>query len=110
MFVLHRMVYRQKLNGRHTQPLQILDDGRGRKSGVGASQMIRHIRMTGGKPFDMDFVDDGLRPGRAEQMVASPAECLIDHHTLRTLAGIVTIVPRQISFRVADAVTEHTIG
>src|SRR5262245_60845626 len=51
------LVYRHQLDRGHAEPLQVLDDDRGRQARVAASQLRRDARMTQGEAANMSLVD-----------------------------------------------------
>ena len=92
VFVADEMMNRQQLDGRDTQILQMLDHRRRRESGIGATQVLRNVRMSGCKPFHMQFIDHRPIPTRSQQLVSAPGEGLVDHHTFGYIPGIIFLV------------------
>ncbi len=78
--VVHELVHRQQLDRRDPEPLQVLDERRVGEPGVGAAQLGRHVGMLAGGPLDVDLVDDGVLPRRAQLAVAVPVEEGVDDH------------------------------
>ncbi len=88
----HSLVYRHKLDGCDAEPPQVLDDGRGRKPGIAAAQLLRDAGMAQGQPAHVRLVDQGPLIRRPQLFVPSPVEIRVDHdisrHESSTVVGV----------------------
>src|SRR6476659_6739713 len=87
----------------------MLDDFRRRESGIGAAQVLRDIRVSGGKSMHMHFVDHGSIPRRPQQLVAAPGERLVDDHTFGYRAGVIPIIEGEILLGITDPVPKERV-
>lgn len=103
--VVHKLVDRQKLHCRHTQAGKVLYGDRMGQAGIGASQLGWYARVADSEAFDVDFVDDGLVPGRPGMAVVAPVEVRVDDYRPGYEGGAVAVVGRAIG--VMEPVGEH---
>ncbi len=98
----------QKLDGRHPERADVVDDRLRPEPGVEAAEALVHLGMQLGEAFDVRFIDDRVVPGDAAPMVfAVPVEVGIDDRALRHERRAVALVEGQVvSFR-ADRIAEH---
>ena len=108
--ITHKMVDWQEFNRRDAERIEMLNGRWGSQPSVRASECLGHIRMSGGKAFDVHFIDDGSFPGGSEQLVTTPGKGRCNHDRLGHIASVVPVVPGKIGRRVADTIPEHGIG
>src|SRR4051812_26923984 len=94
--VIEKGLYRQQLDGRNPQRLQIADDLCIRQSRIGTPDPLRDARVLPGESLDVQFIDDGSLPWRLWTTVAPPGECRIDHPRLQHEFGTVALIERQV--------------
>ena len=74
VLVVHKVMHRHQLDGGDAQALQVPDRCRVRKTGIGAAQFGRHLRVAGGEALDVQLVNDGFVPGPLQQAISRPIE------------------------------------
>ncbi len=97
--ILDELMHGQKLDGRHAEPLQILDRLGVRHAGIRAAQLVGDERVRLGEALDVRLVDDGLVPRRLRPAVLSPVEERVDDDALRHERRAVEIVAGGFWFR-----------
>ncbi len=95
--VVHELVHRHQLQGRHAQLHQVLDDRRMRERRVRAAQLVRQPRVLHREALDVGLVEHGLVVTAPGQPVVAPVEVGIDHdrgHGVRRRVQVVALVGR----------------
>ena len=105
-FLRDELVHGHELHRGDPEPLQVRDDGRVRKPGVGPALGRRDVRMTQGQPAHVGLVDDRLVVRDLRSPVAAPVEERVDHHVLRHPRRTVCGVPLR---RIAELVVEQRV-
>ena len=110
MVLVGDVVDRQQLDRRHPERSQVRDRPVRGEPGIGAAQILAHIRVALREPLHVRLVDHRLVPRRAEQPVALPVERRIDDHALRDRGGVVLVVGLEVGVVAAGHVRQRRRG
>ena len=99
----------KELDGSDAERFHVLQDGRYREAGIGAAQLVRHIRVELREAFHVRLVDHRSVPRRLGTSILSPGERGIDHHALRHRTGTVALVEGEVLLGIADLVAVHGV-
>ena len=90
--LVHKIVDRQQLHCGHAQRLEVIHHRPTGQTGIGPTQMRRHVGMAHGEAAHVQFVDQGVAPGDARRSVIAPHESGVHHltlgHSWPTVAGV----------------------
>ena len=86
------LVDREQLDRSDAERAQVRERGVRGEAGVGAAQILAHVRVTLREALDVHLVDDRVRPGRLQVAVALPVERRVDHDCLRHRLRVVLVV------------------
>ena len=71
---------RHELNRGHPQFFEIFYDLRVGHAGVGAAQILRHLRVGHGHALHVGFINDRFVVGDVRGFVGTPVKERVDHH------------------------------
>ena len=100
----HVLVHRQQFHRGHAEPGQVVGDRLVREPGVGAAQVLGHVRVAHGEPLDVRLVDDRVRVAAPRRLVVAPLEPAVGDDAARHVPGRVQRARR---VRVRRVVVEH---
>ena len=87
--VLHELVHRHQLDGGDAERGEVVDDRRVRDGGIGAADLLGHLRVGHRHALDVRLVDDRLVVLVARRAVVAPVEVRVDDHREHRLAQVV---------------------
>src|ERR1700733_8630694 len=105
--VVYEGMDRHQLHRRHSKPLQVAKARRRGKSGVGAAQRLRHIRILNAETAYMRLVNNGVGEWCAQRPVLLPVKVGIHHNTFRNSRRAVPFVNVQIGIVAAEHIREN---
>src|SRR5271166_6751256 len=108
MSVLDERMYREELDRRNAEVVQILHYRRRREAGERAAHRLPDLRVAHRIPLDVQFVDYGFVP-RMLIWPPSPGEGRVDHPAFRNERRTVAIVEGQILSVVTNPVAEQGV-
>src|SRR5262249_40046207 len=103
------LMYRQQLDCRDAEFLQVLDGRLAGQSRIRAAQFLRYARHPLREALDVDLVNDAAMPRGPQQLVLAPGEGGVDHDAERGKRGAITLVEGQVRGRVTELVAEQGI-
>ena len=110
--IVHEVYFIDEVMDRHefdcgdSQVSQMIDESGVAESGVSAPQMFWNAMMTRCSTFDVCFIDDGVAPGGAEQLIALPVEVPVHHDTAWHIGRRVQMTNLEV---VASRVSENCV-
>jgi len=90
--VVHELMYRHQLHSCHTQSQQVLDHRRVGEAGVGATLLLRDVRMKLREALHVSLIDEALVVGDVQHPVTGPVEERVDHDPEHHSAGRVLVI------------------
>ncbi len=92
VIVLHEGVNRQQFHRRDAEALDVVEHLRRAEAGIGAAQLLRHLRVELGEALHMGLVDDGPLPRHVRLLVAAPGEGGVDHPRAAGIRGGIAVI------------------
>ena len=109
MTVVQEIMHRHELDRRDAERAQVREHGLGGHPGIGAAQLLGHVRVQLRHAADVRLVDDGLVRQVRRALLAAPVERGIDHRGERRERRTIALVERQVALGVAELVGEQLV-
>ena len=88
------LLHRQQLDGGDAEVLQVVDDDRVTEAGVRPAQLLGDPVVQLGEALDVQLVDGGVAPPRADLAVVAPVEVVVDHDAAGDVRrGVALVAP-----------------